>query len=59
MNLTSLNNQDTQEIQKQKDILDTVSINMQDNGSCVITTIIKILELMEVTAETHRAIFMR
>lgn len=57
MNLTFLTNQDTQEIQKQKDMLDTVSINMPGNGIYVITTIIKTLQLMEVTVETPKEIF--
>lgn len=50
-------NQDILEIQKQMATLDIVSINTQENGIYVITTIIKTLELTEVTVEIHKETF--
>lgn len=58
MSLIFLNNLDTQEILRPKDILDTAFINMQDNGTYVTIMIIKISELMEETVEIHGEIFM-
>lgn len=58
MSLIFLNNLDTQEILRPKDILDTAFINMQDNGTYATIMIIKISELMEETVEIHGEIFM-